>query len=431
MLGAALVAAALVLLVSAALKPGDRDAGPRAAPAGDPAAVTNGVIAFWEARLAGDPLDFTAANRLAASYLQRARETGDVSDYSRAEAAVNASLGALPADNQLALALLSSIKATQHDFAAAEETARRAIALDPGDPYAYGVLGDAQVALGLYDDADRTYAGLVAMSPGLSSFSRQAYLLELNGDIAGAEVAWENAFSTDAGRRPENTAWARVQFGTFYFNRGDLDAAEEQYGLALRAYPSFVHATAGLAKVAAARGDFDQAAALYEAVVRRQPVPEYVAALGDVYAVAGRPSDAQAQYDLVLAIDGLYRANGINTDLTLALFFADHDIRIDDAVRQARSVYKAQPSIQAAGVLAWSLFKAGEFEDAARYIGEALRLDTLDAAMHFHAGMIYRAIGDTNSARAHFEMSLQINPDFSVLYAGQAAQALQDPQASR
>src|SRR6188508_167159 len=44
-------------------------------------------IAFFEARAAADPIDFPSLNNLAAEYLQRARETGDVADYARAEAA--------------------------------------------------------------------------------------------------------------------------------------------------------------------------------------------------------------------------------------------------------------------------------------------------------------------------------------------------------
>jgi tetratricopeptide (TPR) repeat protein len=424
LLGAALLALAVGLL---AVRPGSGHA-PLVAQR-DPAAVTNGLIAFWEGRLAGDPLDFTAANRLGAAYLQRARESGDVADYSRAEAAVQASLASLPADNPTAFALLAAVRAAQHDFAAAEAAALQAIALDPSDPYAYGVLGDAQVALGRYAEGEQTYAELVRVSPGLTSFSREAHLRELYGDIDGARAAWENAFATDAGRRPENTAWARTQFGAFWFGQGDFAAARDQYQRALAVYPGFIHALAGLARVDAAEGDLRGSIELYERVVERQPAPEYLAAYGDVLAAAGREPEAQGQYDLVVAIDSLYKANGINTDVTMALFFADHGINIDDAVSQAQAAYDTAPGIYAADALAWTLHRSGRSEAAVPYIEEALSLGTRDAALHYHAGEIFSAAGDPGRARQHYEASAEINPAFSIRYAGHAQQALASLEA--
>ncbi len=83
----------------------------------------------------------------------------------------------------------------------------------------------------------------------------------------------------------------------------------------LEAYPGYVHALAGLANVDAARQDYDKAIELYRDVTTRYPIPDYVIALGDIYAAAGKPEQASRQYALVGAIDQLYRANGVNTDL--------------------------------------------------------------------------------------------------------------------
>ncbi len=381
------------------------------------AAKTSEIIAFWEDRVRLDPADFTAYNRLAQAYIQRARETGDVSDYSRAAAAVEASLQSVSQDNLTALALRASLQNVKHDFAGAAETALGVLALDSADTFALGVLGDAQAALGQYDAAETTFEKLVAVSPGLSSFSRLAYIHELRGDLREAETAWLNALSTDGGRRPENTAWAHVQFGDFYFNQGMLDEATTQYREALSAFPGFVHGEAALGRVAAARGDYEKAIALYEDVVARQPLPEYVAALGDVYRAAGREAEAQDRYDLVGAIAQLYEANGINTDLAMALFLADHNLRPVEAVRQARAVYERQASVQAADALAWALYKNGSYIEAAELSQEALRLGTRDASFFFHAGMIQRALGKDDLARASLRTAIEINRHFSVLNA--------------
>ncbi len=425
--GGLLLALALALLIAG--RGGSNPAGNGAAVVSDPTATTSGIISFWQTKVGQDPADFLAYNKLAQALIQRARETGDVSDYSRAEAAAKASLAALPRDNYTAVALLASVYATKHQFSQALSTAEQAIAIDPGDPYGYAIRGDAQLALGRYDEAYQTYLKVVTMSPALSSFSRLAYLLELKGDLKGAQAQWQNALETDNGRRPEDTAWARVQVGDFYFNRGDLDAAQGDYQRSLDVFPDFVQALAGLAKVQAARDNYDQAIPLYQQVVVRYPAPEYVAALGDAYRAAGHQDEAAKQYALMDAIDRLYQANGVNTDLQMTLYFADHDLNLEDALRQARDVHTQRPSIQAADALAWALYKSGRYQEALGYSQEALRLGTQDASMFFHAGMIDYRLGDYQQARAYLEKALAINPRFSVLYSQTAADTLRELQA--
>lgn len=387
---------------------------------------TSATIAFWEARVHADPADFVAYNRLAGAYLQRGRETGNVEDYTRAQAAIDASLMQLPGDNPSAYSIEAVLQNVRHDFTGAIETARHALTLDPADLSAVTTIGDAQLALGDYDAAFDTYNNVVNQSPTLSSFSRLAHIYELRGQLDEAEGAWKNAISLDSRRNVEATAWARTQFGALYFNQGALSDASAQYTAALETFPGYVHAIAGQARVAAARGDYSRSIALYTEVTDRRPLPEYVAALGDVYAAAGRYEDARRQYDLVTAIEQLYVANGINTDLQMALFLADHDLRPEDALRQALAIYDAQPeSIYTADAVAWALYKSGRAQDALPYVDQALRLGTRDASLLYHAGMINAALGNTDVARAQLGEALDINPVFSPLHARTAKQTLE------
>ena len=153
-----------------------------------------------------------------------------------------------------------------------------------------------------------------------------------------------------------------------------------------------------------------------------------MAALGDVYRASGRDDEAQRQYDLVAAIDSLYRANGIDTGLEMALFLSDHrsaEGGIDEAIARARAVYQARPgSIRAADALSWALYKAGSYDEALVYSKEAVRLGTQDAMLLFHAGMISYRAGDQEAARDFLARALEVNPSFSVLYAEEAATML-------
>ena len=139
-------------------------------------------------------------------------------------------------------------------------------------------------------------------------------------------------------------------------------------------------------------------------------------ALDDPYRWPGQPDKAQAQANVVRAIQRLNAAAGMNVDMELALFEAEHGDAAQ-AVTLARAAYAQRPSIYAADALAWALYQHGEPAEAARFSRLALRLGTRDALLHFHAGRIALALGDQAAARAHLETALAINRAFSVRYA--------------
>jgi tetratricopeptide (TPR) repeat protein len=384
-------------------------------------------IEFLVQRAAADPLDVFSLNSLAIEYMQRARETGDVSDLSRAYDALLRSTEVRTNDNYEGLVLLAAVTTIRHDFAGGLALAERAIPLKPREAYGYGVLGDALLGLGRYGEADAAYQKMIDISADISAFGRRALIAQLRGDIAGAEASWraviEQAEDTDDSV-PEHAAWAHTQLAALYFSTGKLDDAAKHYAEALAVFPGYVHAVAGEAHIAAARGDYDAAIRGYTAAVNTVPLPEYVAALGDVYAAMGNAEQAQNQYDLIAAIEQLYNASGVNLDLQIGLFNADHDRNIPATLERARAAFAEQPSIQAADTLAWVEYKAGNIDAARAAIEAALRTGTLDSSINFHAGMIYRAAGNRAVAIRYLGIVRQLNPEFSVLHARTAAQTL-------
>ena len=172
------------------------------------------------------------------------------------------------------------------------------------------------------------------------------------------------------------------------------------------------------------RGDPQGAIEHYERVVRRLPDPSFVAALGDLYKLAGREKDAAAQYALVEQIGHLNAVDGALYNRQLALFYADHDVKAEDAYRSAVKEYEVRRDIYGADAVAWTALKAGHLTDAQRAMKEALRLGTRDARLFYHAGMIARAAGDAASARDYLRRALALNPQFDPLQAFIARKAL-------
>lgn len=383
-------------------------------------------IGFLETRAAGDPLDTLSLNLLAAEHMQRARETGDVAELSIARTALDRSLAIRRADNYDGLALAGALASTQHDFARGLALAQEAIAQKPSEAYAYGILGDAMMGLGRYDAAADAYARAAAGAPDdITTLGRLALLATVRGRTDDADGLWRRA--VDAAQHdtvPEHLAWAHAQRAGLLFTLGRLDDAAAEYRASLDAFPGYVHALAGLGRVAAAHEDWDAAVASYSQAIERVPLPEYVIALGDVYEAAGDEGRAQQQYDLVAAIQQLYAANGVNLDLQIAQFNADHNRDLAATVQRARQTYAEQPSLQAADVLAWCELKAGNVDAARAAIERALATGTRDPLVLFHAGMIYRAAGDVVRARVLLTQVHDQAPRFSVRYALALEEAL-------
>ena len=379
------------------------------------------TIENLQTRLRTLPTDWRSFASLGLAYVQQARLSGDPSYYPKAEGVLQTSMDLHEQDNFEAMVGMAALSAARHDFADALAWGRKARAIDPYNGNVYGVIGDAEVELGSYDDAFRTFQRMVDTLPGVASYARVSYARELKGDISGAIAAMEAA--RDIAGTPADAAWASYQLGELHFGQGNLSASREAFRRGTRMDSNFVPSFAGLAKVAWAQGDLDRAIAGYADVVARYPLPEYVIALGDLYEATGRPEDAAQQYALVQVEAQLFRSNGVNVDLELALFDADHG-NPRAARRAARDEWERRQSVHVADAYAWALYANGDFRHAEAISRKAMAIGYRNALFAFHAGMIQLRLGDQAGARRFLTEALSINPHFSIRWAPIAAERL-------
>ena len=383
---------------------------------------TAATIRRLQAGLRTQPDDAGSLTLLGLEYEQRARETGDPSYYSKADGVLNDALGLAPA-SPLTESGLGSLALSRHLFREGLAWGRRAIAHGEavGVPNAiqsrsYGVVGDALVELGRYGEAFDSFDRMTTLDPGLAAYTRISYARELLGHPRSALVPMRAAVNA-AGGEPEPQAWARVQLGKLYWTMGQIGQAERQYRLALAAFPNYVYALDALALVRAARGHLPAAIRLERRAVARIPLPQFVSTLGDLYRSAGNRTGAAGEYALMDAIRRLLAANGVRTDLEIALLRVDHGIQLEPSLALARSAQRERPSIDGDDVLGWALERNGRCAEALRYSKHALRLGTRDALKFFHRGMIEHCLGHAASARSWFRRALALNPHFSLLWA--------------
>jgi tetratricopeptide (TPR) repeat protein len=388
---------------------------------------TDNQIAYYQELLKQNSQNAKAYYGLGDALIRKARETGDASYFNRAEDALKKSLEIAP-HNGGVMRHLAYVFYSRHEFEAAAMHARKAVQMNPRDGDAHGVLGDALLEVGEYNEAKAAYERMMELDRSLYSYSRLAGLKSTQGDVAGSvsDLKTASAIGKLTKQPAESTAWVEWQLGSDYFSQGNLAEAESYYQQALKTYPGYYRALAGLAQARAAQQRYAEAVELYQKAIEIIPMPEYIAALGDLYTKAGMLDHARKQYELVEYIGKLSALNQAMYNRELAYFYADRDVKLAEGLTLAERELEYRRDIYAFDVLAWNLYKSGRLEQARTAIEEALRLGTKDAKLFYHAGMIFNQLGDKEKAKDYLRRALSTNPHFHIFFAERASRVLSE-----
>ena len=378
-------------------------------------------IARTQQHLAGVPGDWPGWAGLGLAYVQQARLTADPAYYAKAEGALRRSLAEHRDGNHLALTGLGALAAARHDFAAALRYGQQATAIDPYSAVAHGVMADALVELGRYPEALAAAQRMLDLHPDTGSLARASYATELRGDLTRARELLTDALEL-APSAPD-AGFALYYLGELAWNAGDVATARARWEDGLRRAPQYLPLLAGRARIAAAEGRYADAVAGYRAVVARLPQASYLIEYGDLLEARGKRAAAAAQYAVVRAEQRLLARQGVNVDLELAVFDAEHGSP-KRALVEARAAYRARRSVAVEDALAWALHANGRDAEALPHARAALRLGTRSASFYYHLGMIEAASGDRAAGRRHLAEALAINPHFSWVQVPRARAAL-------
>ena len=333
-------------------------------------------------------------------------------------------------ENFEALCSKASLCLTQHHFSQGLAVAQEAVKINPYSAFVYGLLCDANVELGDYDEAVKMADKMNQVRPDLRAYARVSYLREIYGDIPGAEQAMNMA--TEAGYPGlEQTEWARVQLGHLFENNGDLTHAEQAYQQSLEVRPYYAYALAGLGRVAAARKDYP--AAIKDLEQARATVKDYAFAdqLADLYRLNKQPEQSQKMAKEAIAQlsnDATEADNneqmGHYADRELAYAYLKTG-ELDLALKHAKIEYERRPNnIDVNETLAWVHYKRGEYADAQKYIQVALRTHSQNPVLLCRAGLIATKAGQPAQGQTMITKALTINPYLSPDLAAEGKQLL-------
>jgi tetratricopeptide (TPR) repeat protein len=386
-----IIASVVAMVVSANIREGRPDRRPfTIAPAlgvaGAPSTTADGLarrIADMESRLSARPDDVGAAVLLADALIRQTRVTGNAGLTLQAERVLANAFREDPANYDV-LRMQGSLYLSQHRFADAVAVAEKCRAMRPSDSVNYGVLGDAHLELGDYDEAFDAFDRMMQLRPGAASYARVAYARELQGDLTGALKSMRLAAEASEGGDLEAIAWYHSQVGELYLKLEKPAEAIREFSTASSAFPGHPFAVIGYAKALEMTGQRAQARALLEDLVRKSPTPDVHARLGDLLAAEDRAKEATRQYALA---EAAWRSDAPEPK-NLARFLAERGERPDEAVTIAEEAVKVRHDIFTQDALAWAYFKAGRIEDARRTIRLALRTGTKDRDILRHAEVI-------------------------------------------
>ncbi|MBV8417745.1 MAG: tetratricopeptide repeat protein, partial [Verrucomicrobia bacterium] len=205
--------------------------------------------------------------------------------------------------------------------------------------------------------------------------------------------------------------WVELQRGLLDLSHGRYAETRAHYHRADEAYSGYWLIDEHMAELLGAQGKFDEAVTLYEEVVGRVPKADLQQAIGELYALMGKPDQAQLWLDRALAAyDESVERGDVHYYHHLTDFYADVRENGTEAVRWARKDYELRQNFAAEGALAWALYRNGQFAEALHLMEKALSSGVRDARLFYHAAMIQLAAGHSETSKQLLAEAAQINP---------------------
>jgi tetratricopeptide (TPR) repeat protein len=357
-----------------------------------------------------DPRSARDFTQLAGLYLQRARETADNGDLVRAEETARHSLALRRGRNDEAVGVLASSLMGQHRFAEAHEVALELLRADSSSVAARGMVAEAAMELGRYDEAGRLFGTLQTYQTDLGTAPRLARWAELRGRPDEARRLLRQALSAAERRHGiprEHIAWLRLRLGDLALRSGHLDEAGRELDAGLAVLPTDYRLLGTLARLDAVRHQWQRATEAGELAIARALDPATLGLLSEAWTALGDTAKS-GDYDHAMALSVLRQPGAYHRAWSLHLL--DHRRDVAAVLANARQELEGRRDIYGYDLLAWALHCAGRDEEARAPMARALALGTQDAMLYYHAGMIALANADTTTARNRLQQALALNP---------------------
>jgi tetratricopeptide (TPR) repeat protein len=384
------------------------------------------LVGLYEGNARHNP-DQITTRMLASQYLMRYRESGDVTDLLRAEHVAQESLALQPRFNMAGEMTMASAQLALHRFHDALTHARNAMQIEQWNTAAIAQAAGIETELGNYGEADRL---LRSARPGpttdIGLYTARSRYDEITGNVAEARRLIDRAMvymDSVIDNPAEARAWYHFRAGELAWSAGDVDSAELRFREALDIFPNYARAYNGLARLYWGQRRWKETLEAATRAADLVPLPETLGYKADAQRALGDEHGARVTQDLIVAIERIGNARGLN-DRALAVYYSEHSMRLADAVAIARRDVALRDDVFAEDTLAWALAQFGRWQAAAAAERKAVRFDTEDARLQYHAGIIALHQGNDVEAKKRLLRALDLNAQFHPYYADDARRLL-------
>ena len=310
-------------------------------------------------------------NAQAIELIRQARDTADTTYHAKAEEALRLSFEKEP-DNFEGLKAKTWLLLGRHQFAEALELAKKLNRQAPDDLQVNGFLVDANVELGNYAAAEKAAQWMLDLRPGNSpGLTRAAYLRELYGDIDGALLLMQQAFSRTRIDDRSDRAWLLSHIGKLLGKKHQYTDADAALNAALTAYPEYHYALTNLADIRMEQKNYPAAVEFYRRAYRAAPNPENLYPLGDSLTKAGNREEAKK---VLAEFEKAARAESMgddNANRELVLYYLNHAKKPREALRIAQREASRRGDVHTLEVYSAALRKNGKESEADRAVAES------------------------------------------------------------
>ncbi len=360
-----------------------------------------------------NPGDVKPRLQIATIYLSEARITGEHPYYYPAVLKILDGVLAMDPKNFEATTFKASVKMSQHQFSEARDLAEQARQINPANAYVYGVLVDANVELGNYEEAVTMSDKMQALKPSLESYSRASYLREIYGSYPGSIEAMKLAVQAGLpGSEPY--CWSKKTLANLYEITGQFDKAKAEYDQILVLRPSYAFAMGGQASIMKQNKEYDKALETLEKAAAIMPEFSFHEEMAEIYALQGNKEKADKKYAEVITMLDEDARSGHSVDLELCKLYTKLG-QLDSAAVYGQKEFEKRPkNIDVNHAMAAVYFQKNDLPKAHQYIQAALRTGSKDPELLQQASKIELALGNVNESKKLITEARKVNP-LSVL----------------
>jgi tetratricopeptide (TPR) repeat protein len=386
---------------------------PSAATAATTTSSSMRAISSAREMIAKNPKDASAYTALAFALCHRGQETSNARLYSDAEEALNTSLQISPNNFEAEKAQVC-VELGRHEFARARELAKVLNKRIPDDVMVYGLLVDANAALGNYPEAENAAQWMLNLRPGNTpAFLRAADLREVFGEQQGALQLLKIVLDATPPTDIDGRVHVLTQMAHVNQQMGNLPAAESMAEQALSLQPNDSRALLVMAQVRRLQGQPEDAVKLLRQSYKSVPRTETLYALAEAMEASAMREEAKrtfAEFEHQALAES---SQPDNANRDLIFYYADYANNPAKALQIAEQEFAQRHDVYTLDAYAWALYKNGRNAEAKKQMDSLLKVGVRDAPIFYHAGEIELRLGNTAEAEHNFRAAVEIKPTLS------------------